>query len=280
LDGLLLAAGGGVSAPAAPALAERIRGKLGRESKRLELRARRRRAGTEVLWVDYGWAELPFTDDGDEQEILYHVHQREWRAQELAALEPLVGPGATVLDVGANLGFYSALFAAQVGPRGRVVAFEPSPRVFAKLRATIARNRLDQVVGVNCGCGSAAGEAVLHQVSASTGSGSLVAGAAAGETVEIRRLDDIPEARERPPQLIKIDVEGFEPEVLAGARAILAEHRPLLYVELCGEYAESSVRSVALLDELGYDTRALARLDWAAVPNGSNFVVRPAGSAG
>ena len=269
-----------MSARETAALADRLRGKLRREAKRLELRARRRRTGEDQLWVDYGWARLPFTDDGDEQEILYHVHQREWLAQELAVLAPLVGPGATVFDIGANLGFYAALFAAQVGPGGRVVAFEPAPRVFAKLAATIARNRLDQVVAVNCGCGSAGGEAVLRQVSPSTGTGSLVGGVLGGETVAIRRLDEIPQARERPPGLIKIDVEGFEPEVLAGARAILAEHRPVLYIELCGEYAESSVRSVALLHELGYETRALARLDWAAVPNGSNFVVRPAGSPG
>lgn len=261
----------------APALAERIRGRLEREAKRLELRARRRRAGEDVLWVDYGWAQLPFTDDGDEQEILYHLHQREWRAQELAALAPVVGPGATVIDIGANLGFYAALLAGRAGPRGRVVAFEPAPRVFEKLRATIARNRLDQVVALNLGCGAAPGQAVLRQVSASTGNASLVGPEDSGETVELRRLDDVPEAWERPPQLIKIDVEGFESEVLAGASAILERHRPTLYIELCGEYEDSTRRSVALLGELGYDTRGLAGRDWSEVPNGSNFVVHPAG---
>ncbi len=264
-----------MSAPAPLSLAERLSGKLGREAKRLELRARRRRSGQEVLWVDYGWAKLPFSDDGDDQEILYHLHQRDWLARERAVLGPLVSPGATVFDIGANLGFYSAMFAAQIGPQGRVVAFEPAPQVFGKLRATIARNRLDQVVALNLGCGSVAGEPVLRQISASTGTGSLVGGEGAGEAVRIRPLDEIPEARERPPQLIKIDVEGFEPEVLDGARSILGEHRPILYIELCGEYSASTARSVALLEELGYDTCALAGLDWTVVPNGSNFVIRP-----
>ncbi len=230
-----------------------------------------------MLWVDYGWAELPFTDDGDDQEVLYHLRQKEWLAQERAVLGPLVAEGATVFDIGANLGFYAAMFAAQTGSGGRVVAFEPARRAFAKLRATIERNRLDQVVALNLGCGSAVADAVLHQVSRSTGNASLVGGGdGAGEPVDIRRLDDIPEARERPPELIKIDVEGFEAEVLEGARSILAEHRPVLYIELCGEYATSTERSVALLGELDYDVRALSGLDWAEVPNGSNFVILPA----
>ena len=257
------------------ALTERVRGRLGLEAKRLALSARRARARADVLWVDYGWAQLPFTADRDEQELLYHLHQDEWHARELEALGPLVSKGDTVFDIGANLGFYSVLFAQQTGPQGRVVAFEPARRIFSKLCATIARNDLEQVIALNLGCGSASGEGVLRQLSRSTGNASLVSGKADGEEVLIRPLDEIPEARKHPPQLIKIDVEGYESEVLDGARSIIGEHRPVLYIELCGEYLASSERSIALLSDLGYDTCHLRSLNWNDVPNGTNFVIRP-----
>jgi len=260
-----------------PPLTDRIRNRAGLAAKRLELRTRRRLSGQEVLWVDYGWAQLPFTDDGDEQELLYHLHQRQWLKNELAVLGPLVPPGATVFDIGANLGFYASMFAARTGPTGHVFAFEPSRPVFEKLRATVERNRLSQVTALNVGCGSTSEASVLRQVSRSSGNATLVAGEGGGEDVQIRRLDGIPEAVAHPPHLLKVDVEGFESEVLAGARSILEQHRPLLYMELCGDYARSTKESLAILDDVGYDTRALRELDWADVPNGSNFVVAPGG---
>jgi FkbM family methyltransferase len=256
-----------------PPLADRVRNRARVAAKRLELRTRRRLSGQEVLWIDYGWAQLPFTDDGDEQELLYHLNQRRWRKKELAVLAPVVPLGATVFDIGANLGFYSSLFAAQTGPTGYVLAFEPSSHVFRKLRATIERNRLSHVTALNVGCGSASGETVLRQVSRSSGNATLVGGTGAGERVQIRRLDDIPEAVRRRPHLLKIDVEGFESEVLAGARSILERDRPVLYIELCGDYARSTMESLAILDEVGYDTRLLRELNWAEIPNGSNFLI-------
>jgi FkbM family methyltransferase len=268
------------AAPLPAALTGRLRNRFSLEAKRLTLSTRRRRSGADMLWVDYGWAQLPFTADRDDQELLYHLHQAEWHARELLALAPLVSKRDTVFDIGANLGFYSVLFAQQTGLQGRVVAFEPARRIFTKLCATIDKNGLDQVVPLNLACGSASVEGVLRQVSRSTGNASLVGGEAGGEEVRIRPLDEIPEALEHPPQLVKIDVEGFESEVLEGAQSILREHRPVLYIELCGEYLASTERSVALLDDLGYDTRHLRSTDWNTVRNGTNFVVRPRRGAG
>src|SRR6516162_2539765 len=53
--------------------------------------------------VDYGWAKLPFTNDGDLQEAIYHGHARVWHQKELAALSPWISKGASIVDVGANL---------------------------------------------------------------------------------------------------------------------------------------------------------------------------------
>lgn len=256
-------------------LGVRLRGKLAREAKRLSLHARYRQAGQPILWRGYGWVDLPFTDDGDYQEVAYHLHQRQLLAEELPVLRNLVFPGATVFDIGANLGFFSAMLAGLVGPTGTVLAFEPAPEIFRKLVATVERNGLSQVHPVKLGCGAKQEQMVLRQVTTSSGNASLVGLGPPGETVEIRRLDAIAEARREQPDLIKVDVEGFEPDVLRGAEAIIAESRPILYIEMCGEYERSTRETVNILRDYGYDTRHVENAVWSRVPNGTNFFFGP-----
>lgn len=231
-----------------------------------------RRGAADDLYVDYGWGSLIYSGDGDAQELLYHLHQREWYRQDMAVLRPLIAPGMTVVDVGANLGFFSLMIAPLLRPGGRIVALEPSRRTFAKLSRTIARNGLgDVVTAVNSGCAATAGSATLHQVSASSGNATILA-AGAGEEVGLTRLDDLGLDRVG---LLKIDTEGYESEVLKGATGLLGESRPTLFIELGGHYLAGTLEAVDLLTELGYETAELRRIDWKEVGNGVNFVVMP-----
>lgn len=256
----------------------RARNRARREAGRLALESLRRRAGGDVF-VDYGWGGLIYSGDGDAQELLYHLHQREWHRQDLAVLRPLLAPGMTVVDVGANLGFFSLTVAPLLRPGGRVVALEPSRRTFRKLEATVARNGLgDVVTAINAGCGATPGAATLRQVSASSGNATLVGeggdgdGRGDGEEIALTRLDDLGLTAVG---LLKIDTEGYESEVLKGGTRLLAEARPTLFVELGGHYLEGTLAAVELLTELGYETAALRRTEWKEVGNGANFVVRP-----
>ena len=74
---------------------------------------------------------------------------------------------------------------------------------------------------------------------------------------------------------MKIDTEGFESEVLKGGVEAIAAHRPRIFIELGGHYLEGTLAAVEILTELGYDTDALRRADWAAIGNGANFLVEP-----
>lgn len=249
----------------------RARNRARRSAGRLALESLRRRAGGDVF-VDYGWGSLIYSGDGDAQELLYHLHQGEWHRQDMAALAPLVAPGMTVVDVGANLGFFSLMVAPLLRPGGRIVALEPSRRTFRKLSATIARNGLgDVVTAINSGAAAEPGSATLHQVSASSGNATILADGA-GEEIALTRLDDLDLDAVG---LLKIDTEGYESEVLKGGMAMLAESRPTLFIELGGHYLEGTLAAVALLTELGYETAELRRIDWKEVGNGANFVVRP-----
>jgi FkbM family methyltransferase len=250
---------------------DRARNRTRRGAARLSLEMLRRRAGGD-LYVDYGWGNLIYSGDGDAQELLYHLHQREWYSQDMEVLRPLVAPGMTVVDVGANLGFFSLMVAPLLRPGGRILALEPSPRTFAKLGRTIERNRLgDVVTALNSGCAAAPGSATLHQVSASSGNATILA-EGDGEAIHLVRLDDLELSGVG---LVKIDTEGYESEVLKGAERLLAESRPTLFIELGGHYLEGTLAAVELLTEAGYETAELRRTDWEEVGNGVNFVVAP-----
>ena len=253
--------------------AGRAYAKVRRHAVRAALQARHRIAGD--FLVDHGWIRLPFTGDGDWQEVLYHLNQDRWHEKDEMVFRSLVYPGATAIDVGANLGFVSAILSNLVGPTGRVIAFEPSPRIFQKLQRTIAANALDNVHPINAGCGARPSTVDLRAVGECSGNASVLGAGPVVDRIEIVRLDDVETVWRDRAALVKIDTEGFEPDVLEGARGLIAAHRPVLYLEMGGDYVESTLRSVELLDALGYDTRHIAAVDWSEYGNGADFVFLP-----
>lgn len=132
-----------------------------------------------------------------------------------AMLSAQIRPGDIVWDIGANVGYYTAQFSEGVGPNGRVIAFEPSPANFPRLEAAIAS--LDNVTLQPCGLGNIDGELHFQQGADSLGATSrVVEDADGGELVQIKVGDNLIDAGMVSPNIIKLDVEGFEGEVLEG----------------------------------------------------------------
>ena len=133
----------------------------------------------------------------------------------------LLRRGDLFVDVGANVGVYTVLAGAAAG--ADCIAVEPIPTTFAKLRANVRANVMGgRVETLNIGLGRA--DDVLHFTSDRDCQNRAVReGELAGETItaSVRRLDDLLAGRS--PTLIKIDVEGFESEVLAGAERTLRD---------------------------------------------------------
>jgi FkbM family methyltransferase len=143
--------------------------------------------------------------------------------------------GDTALDIGANLGIVTLTMAKAVGKAGVVYAFEPNPRLQSLLSRSIERNALLNVHLHNVALGDRPDILSLHVPSDNFGQGSLVFHSdnsqASHHVVKVERLSDIIE-RERLTsiRMIKIDVEGFEQKVLAGAEETLKGIRPDLIV--------------------------------------------------
>lgn len=178
-------------------------------------------------------------------ELYGEVCPDEWRL-----LKQLITPGMTVVEVGANMGTHSVSIAKACAP-GPFYAFEPQPRIFQVLCANLALNDIGNAFAYPEGCGEAEGVAVVPLVDygrqGNFGGLSLQPDGSAGIKVRIRPLDGLELAA---CGLIKIDVEGFEPQVLRGARQTIARCRPILYVENDREAQQQEV--ISLIAEMGY----------------------------
>ncbi|WP_144794996.1 FkbM family methyltransferase [Kocuria palustris] len=180
--------------------------------------------------------------------------QRFYEHEMLTFLSALVPSGGLVADVGANIGNHAVWFAGVMGCRVR--AFEPVPALCTVLAHNVAQNQLDARVRVEpYGVGRRSGRARVGAWDrANTGASTLELCGADGD-IRIVALDDL--AWDQPVDLLKIDVEGMEAEVLAGALGLIRRHRPVLAVEARSTAEEEALR--AWLDDAGY--HVLGRLN-------------------
>ena len=180
------------------------------------------------------------------------------------ALERAVQPGDVVWDIGANVGLYSRQFAERAGPTGVVCAFEPMPACLAELRRACADCANVRTFGM--ALGERAAELPLWTSTDPLGAThSLIAHhnheSAAPMTVEVAAGDDLIARGEAPaPNVLKIDVEGFEEDVLKGlaralarpeCRSVLIEVHFAILEERGERHAPARIQS--LLRERGFD---------------------------
>jgi FkbM family methyltransferase len=170
----------------------------------------------------------------------------------------LLSRGMTVVDGGANIGEYTLLAATAVGEAGTVHSFEPIPDNFTRLRGHVAVNGLHNVRMQQAALWDRTTTLTLGRQAGQPGhGGAWSAGAQSGtvESVPAMSLDDYvaAEAIERV-DMVKLDIEGAEPNALQGMLRTLEQDQPLLLVELHQAARASSTAAavMALLAPLGY----------------------------
>jgi FkbM family methyltransferase len=160
-------------------------------------------------------------------------------------LQHFLQPEDVVFDAGANLGYY-ALIASLAVSKGEVHAFEPVPSTYERLQGTLALNpRVRNVVANQIAIAKASGQMEIHTFTglhhgysslSTLGRKDIVS-----HTVVARSLDDyVAEQRIRRVDFLKVDVEGAEAQVLAGATAVLGKWAPSVMLEVNFESARSN----------------------------------------
>jgi FkbM family methyltransferase len=140
----------------------------------------------------------------------------------------------TVIDVGANIGEVSFSFANNY-PNATVYGFEPHPTTFQKLKRNHALNSFKNLHLQNLGLGAQTGEVHFEEREIGNPGMNRVTSnpERSAHRITITTLDSfVTEKQVSSVSIIKIDVEGYEHEVLKGASAILTNHKPILFIEL------------------------------------------------
>ena len=181
--------------------------------------------------------------------------------KELRLLRALVDPGRVTIDIGANKGVYSYWLSRM---SRQVLAFEPNPKIYGLLARSVASNVATHEVALSNAEGTA--ELILPVQRSGRFSNQ-------GATLQRRKLDDgkkfavwrVPQKRldsydARDVAFIKIDVEGFELEVLEGAEKTLARERPVMLIEIDEHHSKIQVDdAVARVRSYGYDCYYVSR---------------------
>ena len=177
---------------------------------------------------------------------VYSLYKEHLEAASVNDLEALVTEGSTVVDIGANVGFFTRRFARWVGERGSVIALEPEARNFADLRAALLRDGLcARVELLEAAAAEHSGTAPLKINPLHPGDHKL---AAVGVAVKTLRLDDVMAERQWPHvSLVKVDVQGAEERVLDGAAQTLSRTRPAWFVEVDDDHLSAMGSSAARL---------------------------------
>jgi FkbM family methyltransferase len=163
---------------------------------------------------------------------------------EFKAMNDLVAPGDTVVDVGANMGEYTVILSRIAGNAGKVFSVEPIPRTFELLCHDIRALGLSNVVPMNFAASRRNGDATMEIPDTDDGDPDFfLARIADGSShpagrlvrVPLRTLDAALEEASARVRFMKIDVEGHELECLEGAASILRAAKPALLVEIWGD---------------------------------------------
>lgn len=167
-------------------------------------------------------------------------------------LEKYLQKGSAFLDIGANIGLMSVIASKQVGTNGIVYAVEANPKTVPILQANIDLNNCKNVEVIPIALSDTSGTAVLFENwEVNRGGASLISQSKEEQGLEVKmeRLDDLFDEN-TPVQLVKIDVEGFEPQVIRGGMNWFRKQQPVFIIEVSEKREKEAGPSPAEVMEL------------------------------
>jgi FkbM family methyltransferase len=192
-----------------------------------------------------------------------------WEPYNIALMRQYINEGDVVLDIGANIGFFSVVLSKIVGDNGKVHAFEPVLENFKLLEFNCSK--LSNTVLHYYALGNETGNVTLSSEHGNMGN-SYITNESAGD-IKLLKLDDLA----IDPKFIKLDVQGFEYDVLLGGLETIKSNRPVMIIELEDSngsiptsFRQSKENSLRLLKELNYNVYNVISdypVDYLCIPN-------------
>jgi FkbM family methyltransferase len=187
--------------------------------------------------------------------------------------------GKTIIDIGANFGFHTLEFADLVGEYGKVISFEPQKLIYYQLCGNIILNGYDNITAYNVALSNEATTLKMENLNYHSDSTINIGNAhlnaytdLAYNHVEVRPLDSYEFENVA---VLKIDVQGYEPNVLDGAINTIKKHKPIIFIEV--ELPQLQVYNLKeqdvfqRLENLGYTYKKVIEadhlVDYVAIPN-------------
>lgn len=187
---------------------------------------------------------------------------------EIMYMRHAVKAGDTVLDIGANIGYWSTAMSAQVGANGRVLAFEPNPLTVRYLKQNLDINGCKNVTVYECGLSNCVEDGKLYLSETHSGDDRICDVPNTDRKsigVSIRTLDSMRgDFDANRISFIKIDVQGLEVMVLEGAKNLLKGISPMILIEYSPLGAEAGIeqeRLNSLIGSLGFTPYALPSVE-------------------
>lgn len=204
------------------------------------------------------------------------VYLNFFEVMEVMLMGGMIKKGGVVLDIGANIGFHTLMFARFVGDKGRVYAFEPDPTNFALLEKNVRANGYQNVEPVRKALSDQNGKIQLYLSKNNKGMHRIYKSRYCDESIEVDmvRLDDYFEHYEGKISFIKMDVEGAEMAVLKGMSTLLRKNRAPMLIEFAPyalkEFGTEPEALLKLIEGYGYKfyyyDEAAKRLDTIGIP--------------
>lgn len=217
--------------------------------------------------LDLGFVMKLDLGDPEQLKIYFYGHYHERYEADL--VRRLLGNEEVFWDIGANVGYFTLVAATALQNRGQIIALEPGGNAYARLCDNLALNRFDQVRTYQLAAADTAGEARLYLAGGVADSGASLFdhGQDGYEVVRTVALDDLLASQGlRPPDLIKMDVEGAELAVLKGAARLLSGFSPLLLLEMEDKTLAAAGATKGAIQQLlsgyGYRPAFLRRGRW------------------
>ncbi len=191
-------------------------------------------------------------DEGVSRELAVHrIHE----PLATLLLQQHLRPGMTAVDVGGNIGYYALLESRLVGPTGKVIAIEPVPQNVDQLRRNVNANGRTNIEVHQLAIADRNGTLPMYLSARSNWHSLLPTPSSRICMVPVSTLDDfIASAAPDSVDLIRMDVEGYEIEIIKGMRQVLGQYNPYLLVELHPDVVgpDAIVEYLRTLDDLGY----------------------------